>query len=58
VSTFYDYVEIVGHDGYKPLGWPISFDGSSFRGSPVLYDIDGDGNNDIGVVDKNANMFW
>lgn len=24
----------------------------------MLYDIDGDGTNDVGVVDKNGNLFW
>ena len=58
LSTFYEYVEILGYDGYKPWGWPLTFEGSSFQGSPILYDIDGDGTNDIGVVDKNANFYW
>jgi len=58
LSTFYEYIEILGYDGYKPWGWPITFEGSSFQGSPILYDIDGDGTNDIGVVDKNANLYW
>ena len=58
LSTFYDYVELLGYDGFKPWGWPLSFEGSSFQGSPMLYDIDGDGKNDVGVVDKNGNMYW
>ena len=40
------------------LGWPITFEDTSFQGSPMLYDIDGDGTNDIGVVDKDANLHW
>ncbi|CAM9105375.1 unnamed protein product, partial [Ectocarpus fasciculatus] len=39
-------------------GWPISFEESTFHGSPMLYDIDGDGKNDIGMVDSDANMYW
>lgn len=58
LNTFYQYVEILGYDGYKPFGWPISFEESSFHGSPMLYDIDGDGINDIGMVDSDANMYW
>lgn len=57
-SGYVKAVEMVNHEGYKPLGWPISFEQSTFQGSPILYDVDGDGNNDIGVVDKNGNMFW
>lgn len=58
LSTYFQYVEVIGYDGSKPWGWPLNFEGSSFRGSPVLYDIDRDGVLDIGVVDKNANMYW
>lgn len=57
-STFYDYIELMRSDGYKPLGWPLSLEGSSFQGSPLLYDIDGDGINDIGLIDKDANFYW
>jgi len=41
VSTFYDYIEMINSDGSKPLGWPLSLEGSSFQGGPLLYDIDG-----------------
>ena len=58
LSTFHQHIEFLGHDGYKPSGWPLSFEDSTFQGSPMLYDIDGDGTNDIGVVDKNGNLFW
>ena len=58
VNTFYQYVEVLGYDGYKPWGFPLSFEDSSFQTSPVLYDVDNDGVNDMGVVDKNGNLFW
>ena len=58
LSTFHHNIEIIGHDGYKPPGWPLTFEDSTFQGSPMLYDIDGDGTNDVGVVDKNGNLFW
>ena len=58
INTFYQHVEILGFDGYKPFGWPISFEEATFHGSPMLYDFDGDGTNKIGVVDSNANMYW
>ena len=57
-TTYYQHVEVLGYDGYKPWGWPLSFEGSSFRGSPILFDVDGDGATDIGVVDKNGNLYW
>jgi len=58
VNTFYQYVELLDKDGFKSWGWPLSFEDSSFQGSPMVYDVDGDGNTDIGAVDKNGNMFW
>jgi hypothetical protein len=58
LSTYYQYVEVLGFDGYKSWGFPIAFEDSSFQGSPMIYDIDGDGTNDIGVVDKDANLHW
>lgn len=58
VSTFYQYAELLDKDGFKSWGWPLSFEDSSFQGSPMVYDVDGDGNIDMGVVDKNGNMFW
>lgn len=58
LSTFYQFIEVLGYDGYKPWGFPLSFEESSFQASPVLYDVDEDGENDIGVVDKNGNLYW
>lgn len=58
VNTFYQYVELVDCEGYKSWGWPLSFEDSSFQGSPMVYDVDGDGSIDMGMVDKNGNMFW
>lgn len=58
LTTYYQYIELIDSDGFKPWGWPISFEDSSFQSSPILHDIDSDGNIDIGVVDKNANLYW
>ena len=57
-NTFHQFMELVGFDGYKPWGWPLTFEGSSFMGSPILHDIDKDGLNDIGSIDKEGNLFW
>jgi hypothetical protein len=40
MSTYYKYVEVLGYDGFKPWGWPISFEDSSFQGSPIARPID------------------
>ena len=29
LNTFYEFVEIIGQDGYKPWGWPLAFEGDS-----------------------------
>jgi hypothetical protein len=58
ISTYYQFVEMLDHEGNKPWGWPLNFESSSFASTPILYDVDGDGTLDIGVVDKNANMYW
>ena len=58
VSTFYQTLEMLTSTGFRPWGWPTTFEGSTFQGTPVLYDVDGDGIDDIGVVDKNANVFF
>jgi hypothetical protein len=57
-STFYQFAELLDSDGFKSWGWPLSFEDSSFQSSPVLYDVDGDGCVDMGIVDKNGNLFW
>jgi hypothetical protein len=58
VSNYYTTVELLDGDGYKPWGWPLSFEGSSFHASPLLHDVDEDGVVDVGVVDTNGNLFW
>jgi hypothetical protein len=58
VNTFYQYIEVLSPDGYKPWGWPLTFEGASFQGSPIVHDIDEDGVNDIGSVDKDGNLYW
>lgn len=51
-TTFTHFVEIVDHDGTKPAGWPVAFEGSTFHTSPTLHDINHDGIEDILVVDR------
>jgi hypothetical protein len=58
ISTYFNNVELFEGDGTRPLGWPISFHNSIFQSSPLVFDIDGDGNTDIGVTDEAGNLFW
>lgn len=58
VASYFNYIEVIQGDGYRPAGWPITFEDSSFQSSPFVFDIDNDGNADIGVVDRDANLFW
>lgn len=58
IASYFNYVELLEGDGRRPAGWPLAFEESSFQSSPLVYDIDNDGNTDIGVVDRNGNLFW
>jgi hypothetical protein len=58
VSTYFNNVELFEGDGTKPLGWPITFHNTIFQSSPLVFDIDGDGNTDIGVTDEKGNLYW
>lgn len=58
INTYYQYAELLNADGSKSWGWPLTFEDSSFHSSPIIYDIDGDGNTDMGIADKNGNLFW
>jgi len=58
INTYYQYAELLNADGSKSWGWPLTFEDSSFQSSPIIYDIDGDGNTDMGIADKNGNLFW
>ena len=58
IASNRNYLEILKHDGSRPMGWPISFESSSFLSGPIVYDVDGDGHTDIGIVDSEANLYW
>ncbi|KAJ1389341.1 hypothetical protein B484DRAFT_409350, partial [Ochromonadaceae sp. CCMP2298] len=58
LASFYRYAELVEADGYKPWGWPLSFEDAAFQGSPMLHDVDGDGHIDMGMVDRDGNLYW
>lgn len=56
-STFVRYIEAVsGADGQERSGWPYAFSGSSFHTSPLTYDVDRDGTDDILLVSYDAEL--
>eukprot|EP00981_Chlorochromonas_danica_P015296 scaffold11564_cov180-Ochromonas_danica.AAC.6 len=59
-NSLFNTIELIeGHDGHRPIGWPISFGQlNRFYSSPLIYDIDGDGQNDIGALDYNGNLYF
>ena len=40
------------------VGWPVGFERRMFHSTPVLYDMDSDGIQDIVVADSNARVLW
>mmetsp|Transcript_36612 Transcript_36612/g.46648 ORF Transcript_36612/g.46648 Transcript_36612/m.46648 type:complete len:884 (-) Transcript_36612:93-2744(-) len=58
VSTFLSYLEMLEWDGDSPYGWPLAFEGRAFHGSPTLFDVDDDGQEDLCVVDTDGNILW
>ncbi|RYY69957.1 VCBS repeat-containing protein [archaeon] len=51
INTAQQYIELIEGNGKRPQGWPISFQHSQFFASPLVFDIDGDGHQDVGAVD-------
>jgi hypothetical protein len=39
-------------------GWPVGFERRGFHSSPLLYDMDHDGIQDIIVADSDARLLW
>jgi hypothetical protein len=58
VNTLHESIELIEGDGNRPNGWPVSFGHARFFGSPLVYDVDGDGQEDVGALDYNANLFF
>lgn len=50
-ATASRYVEVIDGDGHKPNGWPLAFDDAKFESSPLIYDFDQDGIDDILIAD-------
>lgn len=46
-ATFAQELEFFDYDGHRPVGWPVTLDQAIFHASPVLYDFDEDGDNDV-----------
>ena len=46
-NTFVRYAEALDGQGHELPGWPYAFSRSTFHSSPLKYDIDGDGNDEM-----------
>ena len=58
VATLDEYVEIVQHDGLRSPGWPIVFPGRAFHASPLLHDVDGDGQPELLLASSDGSVVW
>lgn len=47
-------MDIINADGLSHEGWPYSFGDYTFSGSPIIYDVDFDGFEDIINVDEDG----
>ena len=56
MSTFWQYLDIVNSDGSIPPGWPHTLQDELFYASPIIYDIDNSGTEDIILVNSNAEI--
>lgn len=58
-TTFLRHIEVLdGHHGHPVAGWPFTLPNSVFHSSPLAYDINGDGFQEIGIVTYNAEIIW
>ena len=58
VSTYQGTIAIVEGNGRHADGWPIIYDKSLFKTSPLLYDYNKDGVLDILAIDVNGRIHW
>ncbi|CAM9587582.1 unnamed protein product, partial [Discosporangium mesarthrocarpum] len=57
-ATLRHALEMLEADGSVPWQWPVEFDGTVFHASPVVYDIDEDGLQDLCVASTDGNVHW
>eukprot|EP00003_Mantamonas_plastica_P018580 TRINITY_DN3036_c0_g1_i8.p1 TRINITY_DN3036_c0_g1~~TRINITY_DN3036_c0_g1_i8.p1 ORF type:complete len:185 (+),score=75.89 TRINITY_DN3036_c0_g1_i8:25-555(+) len=58
-GTYVRYVEVLeAADGHRVPGWPYAFAKSSFHASPLLYDINKDGQNEVVVTTGNGEIVF
>jgi len=59
VPTFIRHIEVLdGVYGAPAAGFPFSFPNSAFYASPLVYDINYDGEPDLGVTTFNGELVW
>ena len=58
-STFVRYAEVVdGADGHEMPGWPYAFSHSTFHASPLNFDVDGDGVDEMLLLTFDAEVVF
>ena len=58
-NTFVRYAEAIGGvDGHELPGWPYAFARSAFHTSPLAYDVDGDGIDEMLLVSFDAEVIF
>ena len=56
-STYVHFIESLNaKTGHVLSGWPLEFDSNEFPSSPILYDVNHDGNKEIIIVNKRGHL--
>ena len=56
-STYVHFIEALNaKNGHVLSGWPLEFHGNEFPSSPMLHDVNHDGNKEIIVVNKHGHL--
>ena len=58
VATLDEYIEVISHNGMRRPGWPIVFPGRAFHASPLLNDVDGDGQPELLLASSDGSVVW
>lgn len=57
VNSFWKYVDVINEDGISSEGWPVSMEDNRFYGSPIVFDHNNDGIEDIIMIDDTGVIY-